>query len=321
MTKEEAITMLKNRKMFVKDTQESASVQKKLFELGFAWDDTQKYTKHIYVSYLFTSDNMRITYSNSDETFDASDNIIIKPKEILDIELDDEKSNDNPSYFMSFEEAQEYISKCGFDIPWNDGDVFVDERDITRTVGNVLKWQEDNVISRYTKPINENLNLCEILKDCPEGTEFYTDIYGSVFFKGINSYNEFKQINPYPIIFKKYNGGFFSLTKEGYLLIDYPNCGCVVFPSKDQRDWSKWRYQTPDLPIGTPVVVSPYKDGDWQIKYYAGNKCFFAYGNEKSDKNLKLYFPYIIPFDRFNPNDIEESLKYNICKGDKNDGK
>ena len=47
-------------------------------------------------------------------------------------------------YNMTFEEAQEYISKRGFDIPWNDCDVFIDERYITQTVGNVLKWADNN---------------------------------------------------------------------------------------------------------------------------------------------------------------------------------
>lgn len=55
-------------------------------------------------------------------------------------------------YMMSFEESQEYITKRGFDIPWNDCDVFVDERGMTRTIGNVLKWADENPSSRcYTK--------------------------------------------------------------------------------------------------------------------------------------------------------------------------
>ena len=52
---------------------------------------------------------------------------------------------ESQNYHMSFEDAQDYISKCGFDIPWKDGDVFVDEREITRTVGNVLKWRINSV--------------------------------------------------------------------------------------------------------------------------------------------------------------------------------
>ena len=47
-------------------------------------------------------------------------------------------------YNMTFEEAQEYISKRDFDIAWNDCDVFIDERYITQTVGNVLKWADNN---------------------------------------------------------------------------------------------------------------------------------------------------------------------------------
>lgn len=52
---------------------------------------------------------------------------------------------ESQNYHMSFEDAQDYINKCGFDIPWNDGDVYVDEREITRTIGNVLKWRINSV--------------------------------------------------------------------------------------------------------------------------------------------------------------------------------
>ena len=53
-------------------------------------------------------------------------------------------SDNTPLYEMSYEKSEEYISKRGLDIPWNDCDVFIDNRDITRTVGNVLKWADEN---------------------------------------------------------------------------------------------------------------------------------------------------------------------------------
>ena len=31
--------------------------------------------------------------------------------------------------------------------------------------------------------MNENLNLVEVLKDCPQGTKLYSPIYGDVFNK------------------------------------------------------------------------------------------------------------------------------------------
>lgn len=67
-----------------------------------------------------------------------------------------------------------------------------------------------------------------------------------------------------------------------------------------------------DLPIDTPVMV---KCGMWSLGYYAGNKRVFVCGKSNECKNQTACgFEIIIPFDKFNPNDIEESLKYNIVK-------
>ena len=65
---------------------------------------------------------------------------------------------------MSFEEAQEYVSKRGLDIPWNDGDVFIDEREIMRTVGNVLKWADDTMAEKVIteKDINKIVHLAKV---------------------------------------------------------------------------------------------------------------------------------------------------------------
>ena len=52
------------------------------------------------------------------------------------------------NFNMTFEESQDYIAKRRFDIPWNDCDVFVDEREINRTVGNVLKWADKTMIEK-----------------------------------------------------------------------------------------------------------------------------------------------------------------------------
>lgn len=55
------------------------------------------------------------------------------------------------NYNMSFEEAQEYASKRGIDIPWNDGDIFIDEREMTRTVGNIIRWADDTMLEKVEK--------------------------------------------------------------------------------------------------------------------------------------------------------------------------
>ena len=83
--------------------------------------------------------------------------------------------------------------------------------------------------------MNEKIDLTKILKDCPAGTKLYSTIYGDVKFSHI-----FKD-SDYPIVLHTYNGGVTFTTKYGRHNIDYENEGdCVLFPSKEQRDWSKF---------------------------------------------------------------------------------
>ena len=83
--------------------------------------------------------------------------------------------------------------------------------------------------------MNENLNLVEILKDCPEGTELYSTIFGEVKFDKIEKDHE------YPIIFTINNGEVtIPVASDGRHLLDF-NGDCTLFPSKEQRDWSKFK--------------------------------------------------------------------------------
>ena len=81
--------------------------------------------------------------------------------------------------------------------------------------------------------MNENLNLVEILKDCPEGTKLYSTIYGDVEFVKVSNHLE------YPIEVKRRYYSIGSFTNDGRLLAGYDG-ECTLFPSKDQRDWSKF---------------------------------------------------------------------------------
>ena len=81
--------------------------------------------------------------------------------------------------------------------------------------------------------MNENINLCEILKCCPKGWEFYSSIYGWIYFEGLNTGDK------YPVVISYKNGKLESFGADGRLFLDYAG-ECVLFPSKDQRDWSKF---------------------------------------------------------------------------------
>lgn len=80
--------------------------------------------------------------------------------------------------------------------------------------------------------MNENLNLVEILKDCPKGTKLYSIAHGDVEFEEIAG-SEY-----YPICIKVYGKCSEVFTADGKLFNG--NGECILFPSKDQRDWSKF---------------------------------------------------------------------------------
>ena len=90
--------------------------------------------------------------------------------------------------------------------------------------------------------MNENIDLTQILKDCPKGTKFYSSIHGELLYSCMyvsSSASKITFINPNttsmidsttPIIVGYYSDGRY-----------YPNQGeCTIFPSKEQRDWSKF---------------------------------------------------------------------------------
>ena len=81
--------------------------------------------------------------------------------------------------------------------------------------------------------MNENIDLTKILKDCPTGTEFWSDNYGKVQFLRIGRSLD------YPIRVRRTNGFPTYYTKEGWCNIDFP-ANCLLWPSKDCRDWSKF---------------------------------------------------------------------------------
>ena len=82
--------------------------------------------------------------------------------------------------------------------------------------------------------MNENLDLTKILEGCPRGTKFYTTVYGEASLVCIVSKDE------YPIkLLLPESCANVSLTKKGTYSI-YHDGECLLFPSKDQRDWSKF---------------------------------------------------------------------------------
>ena len=105
--------------------------------------------------------------------------------------------------------------------------------------------------------MNENLNLVEILKDCPKGTKLYSPLFGEV---------EFEQILE--------NWGYVSVRKgkdtwpfesdARFPISDSKSAELMLYPSKEQRDWSKFAYK----------LEPKFKVGNW----YQCTKSFYGKG-------------------------------------------
>lgn len=128
--------------------------------------------------------------------------------------------------------------------------------------------------------MNNNIDLTEILKDCPKGWELYSCVHGMVRFE------KFKH-DDYPVHVKFGDYLYASFTYDGKIA-KYPGGECCLFPSKDQRDWSKFtapwhkkeRFDPKTLQPFDKVVVSDYCDSKWTCSFFS-----FISSEEK--------FPYI----------------------------
>lgn len=82
--------------------------------------------------------------------------------------------------------------------------------------------------------MNENIDLTKILKNCPRGTKLYSLVHGEVEFDHIETYcrHQYVIIELKDFLLERINF-------NGKLYNSYAG-ECILFPSKDQRDWSKF---------------------------------------------------------------------------------
>ena len=101
--------------------------------------------------------------------------------------------------------------------------------------------------------MNENLDLTKILEGCPKGIDFYHTVYGTVLFNSIDLDSE------YPIRFIVGKNQVNSVTKSGLAISDYKG-ECILFPSKEQRDWSKFEkfWDKPKIERFDPKTLQPF---------------------------------------------------------------
>ena len=131
------------------------------------------------------------------------------------------------------------------------------------------------------KRIND-LHLCEKLAGCPKGTRLWSPMFGECEFIGLS-----KDVDEDPDEDKFWvrsdelglntffdDGRFFSTSEE-----------CLIFPSKDNRDWSTWVNPKPkaerfDLKTMKPFDKVLVRDDDndfWRPAFFSAFNSRFGY--------------------------------------------
>ena len=116
--------------------------------------------------------------------------------------------------------------------------------------------------------MNENLNLVEILKDCPKGTKLYSTVFGEVEFKCI------EKNAIYPIIVRPDENTVCRFTADGRTLVRFYG-ECTLFPSRTQRNWAEFKPKQPKQPKFDPKTLQPFDrvlaffDGIWNCDLYS----------------------------------------------------
>lgn len=114
----------------------------------------------------------------------------------------------------------------------------------------------------------ENINIVEILKDKPQGTKLYSSACGKCKLEEVDD-KSFK-ISFYNSKFGFMNGGEGYLDKNGKL---YDDGECIIFPSKEMRDWSKFAWKKGDVLINSCGFQCIFKE--WASDDYTKfNGCY-----------------------------------------------
>ena len=140
--------------------------------------------------------------------------------------------------------------------------------------------------------MNENIDLTKILQDCPKGTEFYSCIYGKVRFDCLQSCE-------YPVLIMRGDGLYASFSRVGKYT-DAPDSECCLFPSKDQRDWSKFeapwykkdKFDPTTLKAYDKVIVKDYSDDGWKVDFYSHKDTSMTYHYRCIGETYRCCIPY-----------------------------
>lgn len=145
--------------------------------------------------------------------------------------------------------------------------------------------------------MEQKLNLCKILKYCPQGEIFWSPMLGNVKFDSI--YHE-RQI----VYVISETGATWHLNSDATITLDYvTSAEIMLYPSKEQRDWSKFTAPWLKKERFDPKTLKPF---DRVIARYTPNskwRCTFFSHLIDDERCIHKYitsdysYPFCIPYN------------------------
>ena len=115
------------------------------------------------------------------------------------------------------------------------------------------------------------INIAEILKDKPQGTKLYSLTYGDCFYQ--------EYTGDFGIECQSQNGVQFNLDEYGRYCIEGE---CILFPSKEMRDWGKFAWKKSDVLVCTDgkaeVIFERFDDDNYTS--FVGKHYLESYGKD-----------------------------------------
>ena len=159
--------------------------------------------------------------------------------------------------------------------------------------------------------MEKELNIAEILKDVPKGTKLYSSACGKCELKEADD-KSFK-ISFYSSKSGFMNGGEGTFDKNGNL---YDDGECIVFPSKEMRDWEKFAWKKGDILVNDDknvhIIFEAFENDTYTR--FKGKHYLWKEGNEEDYCEEETYMLTSV-FEKVNDdavkcyiNTIEERL-------------
>ncbi len=122
---------------------------------------------------------------------------------------------------------------------------------------------------------DEKLNLAKLLSSCPKGTKLWSPLFGEVTFEFVEKRNVGA-----PIVLTSPDGSLCRFGEDGTYYQGYEDAECLLFPSKNCRDWSKFElFKDGDIVVSydvRPFILKGSTDGKFPLAYGGVNsRCEF----------------------------------------------